>query len=177
MTTIERRASALEIRAQGRKLQGFAATYSGEAKIGRTIETIAPGAFAETLSRGRDVLALVDHDPGRLLARTRSGTLRLKEERQGLAFELDLPDTQLGRDVLALAARGDLGGMSFGFHALDERFDGNRRELRKVELVEISVVQAFPAYSDTSINLRSGAQLPPRLACAARTLRIAELSR
>jgi HK97 family phage prohead protease len=101
------------------------------------------------------VLALVDHDPGRLLARTKSGTLRLSEDSRGLAFSLDLPDTGPARDVLALAERGDLGGASFGFRAVDEKWTGDRRELRAVELQEISIVSAWPAYDSTVVEARA----------------------
>jgi len=154
---IERRAAALEIRAAGRKLEGYAATFGTEARIGSYLESIAPGAFAASIGDGHDVLALVDHDPGRLLARTRSRTLRLAEDSRGLSFSLDVPDTQPGRDVLALAERGDLGGMSFAFKVRPdgERWSGQRRELRSVDLAEISIVQAWPAYPDTTIATRN----------------------
>ena len=154
---IERRAAAAEIRAAGRKLEGHAATYGTEARIGSYVETIAAGTFRATLADRTDKLALVDHDPGRLLARTRSGTLRLAEDSRGLAFALDVPDTQLGRDVLELARRGDLGGMSFAFRARPdgEHWSGNRRELRSVDLAEISIVLAWPAYENTTIAVRS----------------------
>ena len=65
-----------------------------------------------------------------MLARTKSGTLRLSEDSRGLAFDLDIPDTQAGRDILALAERGDIGGASFGFVATDEEWSGQRREVR-----------------------------------------------
>jgi len=144
---VERRAASFaDLRAAGRRLTGYAATFGREARIAPdVIERIAPGAFAASLASGNDILALVDHDPGRVLARTRSGTLRLAEDAHGLRFDLDLPDTQAGRDVLALAERGDLGGMSFGFRVRDERMDGQRRELRAVDLFEVSVVQAWPS--------------------------------
>lgn len=174
----ERRALPLEIRAKGRKLEGYAATFANPATIGgRFVETIARGAFAATLRNRGDILALVDHDPGRVLARTRSGTLRLSEDEKGLAFSLDVPDTSHGRDVLALAERGDLGGMSFGFTAVDEHRDGDRRELRAVELHEISIVLAWPAYDGTIVQARSLAHPAPLRACAERTLMLLELSR
>ena len=155
----ERRAFAAEVRASGRRLEGYVATFGAEARIGTFTETIRAGAFRDTLAAGGDKLALVDHDPGRVLARTRSGTLRLAEDTRGLAFDLDVPETQAGRDVLALASRGDVGGMSFGFSTRDEAWDGTKRELRAVELYEISVVLAWPAYGQTEINVRSaGAQ-------------------
>ena len=94
------------------------------------------------------------HKPDALLGRTKSGTLSLREDSKGLRFELKLPDTQHGRDLIALAERGDLGGMSFGFIATDEKWTGNKRELRAVDLREISVVQSWPAYQQTEIQLR-----------------------
>jgi hypothetical protein len=81
--------------------------------------------------------------------------LKLSEDAKGLRFELKVPDTAAGRDVIALAERGDLGGMSFGFVATDEAWDGDTRELRAVDLHEISVVQSWPAYSQTEVSLRS----------------------
>jgi Escherichia/Staphylococcus phage prohead protease len=173
----ERRSiEAVEIRTNGRKLEGYAALFGTEARIaGGMVETIAPGAFTETLQTRSDILALVDHNPSRVLARTRSGTLCLTQDTRGLAFSLDVPDTQEGRDLLVMAERRDLGGMSFGFTATDEYFEGDHRELRSVELYEISVVSAFPAYEGTVVNARAKAGEHPALAYAARTLRILEL--
>ncbi|RVE92447.1 HK97 family phage prohead protease [Sinorhizobium meliloti] len=157
MTTggdMERR-SFTEIRTAGRRIEGYAATFNSEARMGGFVETIAPGAFRGALAG--DVLAMLDHDPGKVLGRTRSGTLRLTEDSRGLAFSLDLPDTQAGRDVLALAERDDLGGMSFGFMVPQggDSWNGERRTLRTVTLKEISVVSAWPAYPDTEIALRA----------------------
>lgn len=174
----ERRSLAVEIRAKGRTLEGYAATFNNPADIGgRFVETIARGAFASSLRDKGDILALVDHDPGRVLARTRSGTLKLAEDTRGLAFTLDIPDTSHGRDVLALAERGDLGGMSFGFTAVDEHRDGDRRELRGVELHEISVVLAWPAYDGTIVHARSFEAPAPFRSYAGRALKLLELSR
>jgi HK97 family phage prohead protease len=155
---VERR-SFSEVRSNGRRLEGYAATFGSEARIGRVVETIEPGAFRASLAG--DVLALLDHDASKVLGRTRSGTLRLSEDSRGLAFSLDVPDTAAGRDVLALAERNDLGGMSFGFMvpAGGERWQGERRTLLTVGLREISVVSAHPAYPDTELALRSRDQL------------------
>jgi HK97 family phage prohead protease len=153
---MERRTAQLEVRAaKGRRLEGYAARFGVEAKLPGMTEVLIPGAFADSLSR--DILALVDHDAGRVLARTRSGTLRLAEDVHGLAFDLDLPTTSYANDVLALAERGDLGGMSFGFTVADggEHWNGTRRELRSVVLHEISVVSSWPAYPDTEVNARA----------------------
>ena len=94
-----------------------------------------------------------------MLARTASGTLRLAEDSRGLAFSLDVPPTQLGNDMLALAERRDIGGMSFGFRVARNGGEAwpatDRRERRAVTLLEISVVQAWPAYSQTSVSARA----------------------
>lgn len=168
----ERRA-ATELRVAGRKLTGYAAVFGVRADIlGLFSEEIAPGAFRRSLSANADVVGLVDHDPSLLLARTRSGTLRLAEDSRGLQFELDVPDTQLGRDMLALAERGDLGGASFGFRVPKggDSWDGDYRTLRDVDLVDISVVNAFPAYPQTSVSARSRGVRRLPLALAKRRL-------
>ncbi|WP_285295231.1 HK97 family phage prohead protease [Aureimonas altamirensis] len=154
--TIEKRA-AHDVRAEGRKLVGYAAVFGQEARISDFVETIARGAFAASLRSQADILALADHDPKRVLARTKSGTLRLSEDDRGLKFEIDVPDTSTGRDILALASRGDLGGMSFGFSVPDggDEWRGSNRELRSVVLHEVSVVQAYPAYAGTSVSARA----------------------
>ena len=154
--TKERRVAEIEVRAKGRRLEGYAALFGTEARIGSFTETIRAGAFTEALTKP-DILALVDHDPARVLARTRSGSLRLSQDTKGLAFALDVPETQAGRDVLALAERGDVGGMSFGFTIPNggDHWQGDARELRNVDLHEISVVLAWPAYDGTVVNARA----------------------
>lgn len=153
--TMEKRI-ATELRAEGRKLTGYAAVFGQETRIADFQETIAPGAFGQSLRANPDILALVDHDAGKVLARTKSGTLRLSEDARGLKFEIDVPDTTLGRDLLAMAARSDLGGMSFGFSVPEggDEWRGDKRTLRAVVLHEVSVVQSFPAYAGTSVQAR-----------------------
>jgi HK97 family phage prohead protease len=165
---LEQRA-VLELRAKDRKLEGYAAKFNSEARIADFIEVIAPGAFSASLKNGQDVLAVVDHDLSTVLARTKSGTLKLAEDSAGLAFELAVPDTGAGRDVLALAERGDLGGMSFGFVVRKggESWSGNRRTLTAIDLREISVVSSWPAYQGTVVAARTRAV---RLALACRYL-------
>jgi HK97 family phage prohead protease len=162
---LERRALDIEVRASGRRLVGYAATFGTIAKIGRNAtESIAPGAFRNALAEAADILALVDHDPAKVIGRTRSKTLRLSQDNRGLSFEIDLPDTGPANDVLALATRGDLGGMSFGFTVPPggESWNGERRTLNLVDLREISVVSAWPAYDGTEVSLRTAEGLQER---------------
>lgn len=154
--SIEKRATAGVI-ATGRKLHGYIAKFDSPTRIGSFTETIRRGAFAKSLSASVDILALADHDPAKVLGRTRSGTLELREDATGLAFTLSMPDTATGRDLITLAERGDLGGCSFGFVVPDggDSWQGDTRELRAVDLREVSIVQSWPAYGDTEVSLRS----------------------
>jgi len=157
----ERRSVVCEMRtAGGRKLEGYAATFGARANIGTFIETIRPGAFRTSLlTPGRDALALLDHDPAKVLARQANGSLRLAEDARGLHFSLDLPNTTAGNDALALVQSGLAGGMSFGFRATDEAWPAaDQRELRAVDLFEISLVSAFPAYGQTEVSARTAAR-------------------
>lgn len=171
---IEQRSLPCELRAAGRRLEGYAATFDNETVFQGVREVIKPGAFRSSLIPENDILALLDHDPGKLLARTRSNTLRLSEDTRGLHFDIDLPSTNLGRDTLEMAQRSDLGGMSFGFFAVDDPYIEDVRELRKVNLFEISIVQAHPAYQHTVIQARSKLSTHPRLMAAQRSVRILE---
>jgi HK97 family phage prohead protease len=140
---------------EGRQLVGVAAPFGIETRVNDFREVIAVGAFARTLASGADVLCLADHAPDKVLGRTRSGTLQLRETARGLEYTLELPDTSVGNDMRALAARGDIGGVSFGFHCIRDEWNGNLRTLHEVALEEISIVSAHPAYADTTVTLRS----------------------
>ena len=155
MGDLEKRAGSLEVTANARRLEGYAAVFNVETRVGSFNETILPGAFKAALAG--DIIALADHDQTRVLGRTKSNTLRLNEDSHGLAFSLDVPETQAGRDLLALAERGDLGGMSFGFTIPKggDSWSGSKRELRTIGLREISIVSAWPAYPQTTVAARS----------------------
>jgi HK97 family phage prohead protease len=146
----------------GRRLSGYAAVYNQDSREivehGRSFtERIAPGAFGETLAAGSDVKLYYNHDASMPLARTRSGTLKLRSDRNGLAFDATLPETTLGNDVRALIERGDLSGeMSFGFFVVEDSWNRDRSErlVKRANLVEISIVQDA-AYPQTNSSLRS----------------------
>lgn len=141
-------------------LRGYAAVFNSETELFPGVsEQIAPGAFATDLAANADIRALIDHDTGRVVGRTKSGTLTLREDKKGLLMDLDLPDTQEARDLMVSVERGDIDQMSFGFRARSdqwERRDG-KNDLRTVldaELLEVSIV-AFPAYPDAEVSKRS----------------------
>jgi len=138
---------------------GYAAVFNTySADLGMFRERIAPGAFAKALTTS-DARALQDHDPSRLLGRQSAGTLRLVEDSTGLLAEIDLPDTQTGRDVAELIRRGDIQGQSFCFTTGADAWEFNAEtSLRTVieidELFDVGPV-TFPAYEETSVAVRS----------------------
>ena len=144
----------------GKKLTGYAAIFNSEADLGGFVEVVRNGAFRKSLEGGTNIRALYHHQGDALLGTTRGGTLKLKEDAHGLAFDLALPDTTHGRDLAILVDRGDVAGCSFGFRVpeggdrWEERGSTLVRELLNVDLVEITLT-SDPAYQDTTVALRN----------------------
>ncbi len=137
----------------GNKLGGYAAVYDAPSHplVVRGVnngkpftERVAAGAFDRSLAG--NVSLLVGHDRRELLANTKSGLLSLRSDERGLAFEVELPDTQKARDVRALVDAGVLAEMSFGFFVRSDAWNGSERTLREVDLREVSIVEngAYP---------------------------------
>lgn len=188
MSNIERRTFTGDIEFRGAedgviRAGGYAARFGAFSQnLGGFVERIAPGTFSKTVQEA-DVRALFNHDPNMVLGRNRSGTLRMEEDSNGLAYEIDLPDTALGRDVATLLERGDISGSSFGFRTISDEWGETDsgfplRTLTQVALRDVGPV-TFPAYSDASSALRSLAEARslelPRLIEAAAEDRLQEL--
>lgn len=172
---LEKRSFKVEVRADeaaptaAPRIVGYAAVYNSLSGpipydgAGNTFrERIAPGTFAAALAKNPDVRLLVNHDPNLLLARTKSGTLRLSEDETGLRIEADPPDTQLGRDTLILLKRTDLDQMSFGFVVArdewdEEDIDGQKtlvRTLHELAHLDDVTIATYPAYEATAVEVR-----------------------
>ncbi|MDZ4627077.1 MULTISPECIES: HK97 family phage prohead protease [Bacillus cereus group] len=144
-------------------ITGYAAVFNSKTSIGGWFdEVIEPGAFARSLSENGDIRALFNHNWDNVLGRTKSGTLRLEEDERGLKFEIELPNTSVGRDLAESMDRGDINQCSFGFWITEENWDYNvepaLRTIKEVELYEISVV-SIPAYDDTEASLVRGKEI------------------
>ena len=155
----------IEVRdsAAGPTIRGHAAVFESfsDPIAGMFVERIQRGAFARAIKEKQDVRALLNHDPNIILGRTKSGTLRLAEDRAGLMVEIDPPDTAAARDVMISIRRGDIDQMSFAFRAVTELWsagggpnDEEVRDLIDVDLFDVSPV-AFPAYPETDVAVRS----------------------
>ena len=139
-----------------RVVTGYAAVFESPTLLWDDLEeSIAKGAFSNAL-KSSDVRCLFDHDWGKVLGRTKSGTLKLEEDERGLKFEVELPKTTVADDLMESMARGDINQCSFGFWPTKETWDYNstpvRRTVEEVELYEVSIV-SLPAYQDTEASL------------------------
>lgn len=149
-----------EIRADetGIKVSGYAAVFGQEANIGGYFrEVIEPGAFTDAIGRD-DVVFVINHE-GLPLARTRSGTLTLTEDKKGLRMETTLdPDDPDVKSIVPKMKRGDLDKMSFAFvpevQEWDDTQDPPLRTIKRAALYDVSIVTT-PAYEGTEIGLRS----------------------
>ena len=166
----------LEIRQEGdgMTLRGYAAVFNSPSQPLPFIETIQPGAFRDSLKSRNDVKLLWNHDTSVVLGSTRAGTLRLTEDSRGLLVEADLPMTQAGKDAAISISRGDVTAFSFGFRIPaggDEWASASERVLKRVNVHEVSVGVAFPAYTatDGTANVRSMNELSEKI------LKLAEL--
>lgn len=117
-------------------------------------EKVGAGAFSRSLKENT-VKALWNHDSNLVLGSTKSNTLRLREDTLGLYFELDLPNSDLGKNSYETIKRGDVDGVSFGFEVRNDSWaylqeeDVYERTLLDVDLREISPTP-FPAYESSS---------------------------
>lgn len=123
------------------------------------VEKIAPGAFQRAIDNSqRDIDFLAEHDNKKILASTRNGSLKLKEDDKGLFMSATIAPTSWGRDYYELIKAGILKNMSFGFRTIKDSWrsidlDLFERTVEELELFEVSVVRD-PAYSQSSIAAR-----------------------
>lgn len=162
MDNVERR-SPVECRVDAidtRRLAGYAIVFRAmSVDLGGFREFIAPEAVDRTLQQALDVRALVDHDSGKVIGRTRSGTLALRKDTTGLYFTVEPdPSISYAGDILRAVKRGDVSGMSFGFRTIADEWNYEEavpiRTVTDMTISEISIV-TFPAYPDTQVAQRS----------------------
>lgn len=143
---------------EGLYIEGYFSVFNSNYEIwpGAT-ESIAPGAFSNTLSD--DVRALINHDTTLVLGRNKAGTLELREDARGLWGKITInPNDSDAMNLYERVKRGDVDQCSFGFDIVNEetdfREDGSIHwTIREVKLYEVSCC-TFPAYEDTSISAR-----------------------
>jgi HK97 family phage prohead protease len=117
------------------RFAGYAAIFERPDRGG---DVVRRGAFAASLQRSGTVPLLWQHAPTRPIGRIDY----LQEDRRGLRVIGRLSDGAAGREAAALLKEGTVRGLSFGYR-VREAAGESPRELKEVELVEVSLV-TFP---------------------------------
>ena len=151
----------LEVRktSQGARVEGYAAVFNSRSvNLGGFVEILKPGCFKKALNK-TDARCLFNHNENFVLGRVSAGTLRLKEDDRGLFMSVDLPDTQIGRDLAVSIARGDINQQSFAFSGATDKWSEERglplRTITQVEEIWDTSIVTRPAYPETTAALRS----------------------
>lgn len=141
--------------AEGRRLRG-SVKLAGE-RTRRNGEWLEIDPEAIKAADQSDIVGRWEHDPARVLGRSSNGTVRFSADDEGLAFEIDLPDTSYANDLLELAKRGDIRGSSFEIEGLKYAFstdleDGSRvRRITSIQrITDVSAV-TDPAFFASSL--------------------------
>ena len=135
----------LQIKAENVTDQGI---FTGHASVFGVVDldndVVEPGAFAESIGQHDD-----RKEP---LGRS----MELREDATGLFVKGQISDTAMGRDYRQLIKDGVLDQMSIGYVAQEYDVDTNNvRHLRKVDLLEISIVN-YPANTEAKIESYKG---------------------
>lgn len=151
-----------------RTIRGLAIPVDRKSEVlyGEIRETILRSAVNDDLISQNDIKLYVNHMPARgTLARSKygKGSLSLFVTERGLEFETEIPNTQLGDEVLRGIQRGDYDAMSFGFVVLKDHYDSKpdkegiwNRYIDSIKMLdEISILSQMPAYSQTEVSKRS----------------------
>ena len=176
MTKIYRNTEDCQLRAleNSRTIEGYAVVFNQRSVFlpdwnkGRMVEEVMmPGSITEELIAKSDVVANIDHDNSRMVARSVNGegSLRLSLDEHGLKFSYEAPMTNDGETVLQGVRRGDFRGCSFAYTCDEdtgvhyEKNDKDSRALiRYVDevngLYDVSVV-IHPAYPQTNVDSRA----------------------
>lgn len=140
----------------------FESWYSVRDMFGAFQERVASTAFDKTLTEGRDIVAMFNHDPNFPLGRHEAGTLRSSTDKTGLRYEIDLDTRSPASQTVAVAIeRGDVRGASFAFETVRDRWEWDRdtdeefRTLLELRLFEHGPVTT-PASDFTSAEIEAG---------------------
>jgi hypothetical protein len=147
---------------ESRLISGYAVVFNSPSEDLGFIETIAPEALDEAVLANSDVMALLDHDSNKVLARSNKGqgNLKLSIEEKGLYFEFDALNDFNGQSALEQIRSGIINRCSFAFTIAEggdsweynQENDTYYRVIRKIDkLYDISLVYT-PAYSDTHVE-------------------------
>lgn len=142
----------IEIRSEEneeQKIVGYALKFNSESEnLGGFVEKIETNALdGADIS---DVRALINHSPDKVLARSKSGTLKLEVDEIGLKYTIIPPSTSYARDLMESMKRGDINQSSFAF-SIDYENDGDHWEYNEERDLYIRTIKRLRQISDVSV--------------------------
>lgn len=162
---LEIRAISNDVQVDSRNITGYAVVYESVSEDLGFRERIMKGAITDDTIKKSDVFCLLNHDPSKVLARSKNGegSLKLEIDEQGLKYSFTAPNTDLGEELLEHLQRGEIDSSSFAFTvSLDEGSEKwytvegvQYRDIYKIdELYDVSPVYQ-PAYQETTVSKRA----------------------
>ncbi len=147
-----------------RHISGKAISFETQSNDIGFVETLHRGCITQDLIDNSNIVFLYNHDYNQVIGRSNKGkgTLNLELRDDGVYFDLEVPNTTMGNDLLENIRLGNINQCSFGFRYANEPDayvdkkveDTWYRDVYKIgELFDVSAV-TFPAYDDTYVNAR-----------------------
>ena len=148
----------------GRHISGKAISFDTQSNDIGFIEILHRGCISQELIDSSNIVFLYNHDYNQVIARANKGkgTLNIDLRDDGVYFDLEVPNTTMGNDLLENIRLGNITQCSFGFSYANEEGaykdekigDVWYRNVYKIgELYDLSAV-TYPAYDDTYVNAR-----------------------
>lgn len=149
---------------EGRHISGKAISFDTESNDIGFIEILHRGCITQELIDSSNIVFLYNHDYNQVIARANKGkgTLNIDLRHDGVYFDLDVPQTTMGNDLLENIRLGNITQCSFGFRYANEEGAYKDEKINDVwyrnvykigELFDLSAV-TYPAYDDTYVNAR-----------------------
>lgn len=149
---------------EGRHISGKAISFDTESNDIGFIEILHRGCITQELIDSSNIVFLYNHDYNQVIARANKGkgTLNIDLRDDGVYFDLDVPQTTMGNDLLENIRLGNITQCSFGFRYANEEGAYKDEKINDVwyrnvykigELFDLSAV-TYPAYDDTYVNAR-----------------------
>lgn len=162
---LEIRAISNDVQVDSRNITGYAVVYESVSEDLGFRERIMKGAITDDTIKKSDVFCLLNHDPSKVLARSKNGegSLKLEIDEQGLKYSFTAPNTDLGEELLEHLQRGEIDSSSFAFTVSTDEgserwytLEGVQyRDIYKIdELFDVSPVYQ-PAYQETTVSKRA----------------------
>lgn len=136
-------------------IEGYGSFYGNKDHGG---DIVAAGAFADSLSSGRKVKMLSQHDPYNVVGVWDEMT----DDGKGLRVKgRILTAVQAGKDAYELVKAGAIDGLSIGYRTVKAKATNEGRLIEKADLWEVSLV-TFPMNEMTRIDAVKAADMTRR---------------